>query len=53
MKKILFIFSVPILFSCNNDKKVYETNLNHIKNLIDDVNIYFIDSTINNLDISN
>ena len=54
MKKILFIFlSVSILFSCNNDEKVYEKNLNHFKNLIEDINVYFIDSTINNLEISN
>ena len=54
MKNIFFLFfSVSILFSCNNDKKVYEKNLSHFKNLIEDINIYFIDSTINNLDISN
>jgi hypothetical protein len=54
MKKILFLFLfVSILFSCNNDEKVYEKNLNHFKNLIEDINIYFIDSTINNLEISN
>ena len=54
MKKILFIFlSVSILFSCYNDEKVYEKNLNHFKNLIEDINVYFIDSTINNLEISN
>ena len=54
MKKILFLFfSVSIFFSCNNDKKVYEKNLSHFKNLIDDINVYFIDSTINNLEISN
>ena len=54
MKKILFLFfSVSILFSCNNDKKVYEKNLSHFKNLIEDINIYFIDSTINDLEISN
>ena len=54
MKKILFIFlSASILFSCNNDEKVYEKNLNHFKNLIEDINVYFIDSTINNLEISN
>ena len=54
MKKILFLFfSVSIFFSCNNDKKVYEKNLSHFKNLIDDINIYFIDSTINDLEISN
>ena len=54
MKKILFMFlSVSILFSCNNDEKVYEKNLNYFKNLIEDINVYFIDSTINNLEISN
>jgi len=53
MKKILFIFfSVSILFSCNNDEMEYEKNLNHFKNLIEDINIYFIDSTMNNLEIS-
>ena len=45
--------SVSILFSCNNDEKVYEKNLNYFKNLIEDINVYFIDSTINNLEISN
>jgi len=54
MKKILFLFfSVSILFSCNNDEMAYEKNLNHFKNLIEDINIYFIDSTINNLEIAN
>ena len=54
MKKILLLFfSFLFLFSCNNDKKVYENNLYHFKNLVEDINIYFIDSTINNLDISN
>jgi hypothetical protein len=54
MKKILFLlFSVSIFFSCNNNKKVYEKNLSHFKNLIEDINIYFIDSTINNIEISN
>ena len=54
MKKLLFIFfSVTILFSCVNDKKEYTDNLEHFKNLIDDINTYFIDSTIENLEISN
>jgi len=53
MKKILFLFfSVSIFFSCNNDEMVYEKNLSHFKNLIEDINIYFIDSTMNNLEIS-
>ena len=54
MKKILFLFfSVSIFFACNDGKKVYEKNLYQFKNLIEDINIYFIDSTINNLEISN
>ena len=54
MKKILFLFfSVSVVFSCNNGKEVYEKNLSHFKNLIEDINIYFIDSTINNIEISN
>ena len=53
MKKFLFFsISISIFFSCNK-KNIYEKNLNHFKNLIEDVNIYFIDSTINNLEISN
>ena len=56
MKKILFIFfSITILFSCVNDKdkKEYTNNLDHFKNLIDDINTYFIDSTIEDLEIYN
>ena len=54
MKKVLFLFfSVSILFSCDNDKKVYEKNLHHFKSLIEDINIFFIDSTINSHEISN
>ncbi|MGY8988835.1 MAG: hypothetical protein ACKVJA_01095 [Flavobacteriales bacterium] len=54
MKKLLFIFfSVTLLFSCVNDKKEYTNNLDHFKNLIDDINTYFIDSTIEDLEISN
>ena len=56
MKKLLFIFfSVTILFSCVNDKdkKEYTNNLDHFKNLVDDINTYFIDSSLENLEISN
>ena len=54
MKKILLIlFSVTILFSCVTAKKEYKQNLDHFKNLIDDINTYFIDSTIEDLEISN
>ena len=53
MKKVVFVFFfVSILFSCNNDKTEYEKNLNHFKTLIEDINTYFIDSTLDILDIS-
>ena len=54
MNKILFFFlSVIILFSCVNDKKEYAKNLEHYKNLITEINTYFIDSTLEHLEISN
>ena len=53
MKKLLLTyFCVSILFSCNNDSYEYEKNLNHYKNLIKDINTYFIDSTRETLSIS-
>ena len=54
MKKILLIFfCASILFSWNNDSHEYEKNLDHFKHLIKDINTYFIDSTLDSLDISN
>jgi len=54
MKKLFYIFfSVTVLFSCVDDKKEYVKNLDHFKNLIEDINTYFIDSTLENLEISN
>ena len=54
MKKILFLFlSSSILFSCNNDENLYKENLYQFKNLIEDINTYFIDSTLDNIEISN
>ena len=54
MKKILFgFFFVSILFSCINGNKEYANNLEHFKNLINDINTYFIDSTLESLKISN
>ena len=54
MKKILLLFlSSSILFSCNNDKNLYKENLYQFKNLIEDINTYFIDSTLDNIEISN
>jgi len=54
MKQLLFIlFSVTILSSCVNGKKEYTKNLDQYKNLITEINTYFIDSTLENLEISN
>ena len=53
MKKIILtLFCSSILFSCNNDSNEYEKNLDHFKNLIKDINTYFIDSTQDTLAIS-
>ena len=53
MKKILLtFFCASILFSCNNDSHEYEKNLDHFKDLIKDINTYFIDSTQDTLAIS-
>ena len=51
-KIILNLFCSSILFSCNNDSNEYEKNLDHFKNLIKDINTYFIDSTKDTLAIS-
>jgi len=53
MKKIFFFFFLGFLFSCNNDRNEYEKNLNCFKSLIEEINTYFIDSTQDNLEISN
>ena len=53
MKKIILtLFCVSILFSCNNYINEYEKNLDHFKNLINDINTYFINSTQDTLEIS-
>jgi len=53
MKKIILtLFCSSILFSCNNNSNEYEKNLDHFKNLIKDINTYFIDSTQDTLAIS-
>lgn len=52
MKKILLaLFTVVILFSCNNNHE-YENNLDHFKNLINDINTFFVDSIKDTLSIS-
>ena len=54
MKRLFCIFFfVTVLFSCVNNKTEYVKNLDHFKNLIEDINTYFIDSTLENLEISN
>ena len=54
MKKILcLLFFITILLSCVNDKEEYTKNLDHFRNLISEINTYFIDSTLENLEISN
>ena len=53
MKKIILtILCFSSLFSCNNNINKYEKNLAHFKNLIKDINTYFIDSTQDTLSIS-
>jgi hypothetical protein len=53
MKKIFFtFFCISVLFSCNNGRNEYENNLDNFKDLIKDINTYFIDSTQDNLEIS-
>jgi len=53
MKKILILFfCASLLSSCNNYSNEYEKNLKHYKNLIQDINSYFIDNTQDSLEIS-
>jgi hypothetical protein len=54
MKKLLLILIIIIPVSIiGQGIKEYKDNLDHFKNLVDDVNTYFIDSTIESLEISN
>ena len=48
---IIIFFLISILCACVNDKKEYTKNLDHFKNLIKDINVYFTDSTLENLAI--
>jgi len=52
MKKTCIILFCIFLFSCNNDNSEYEQNLHHVKDLIKDINTYFIDSTQGDIQIS-
>ena len=54
MKNLLFIFIfLSLLFSCKNNKSDYEKNLTHFKNLIKEINNYFVDPLQDSLKISN
>ena len=53
MNKVFCFCFVIILFSCNNERSEYDKNLNHFKNLIKEINNYFIDSTKDNIETSN
>ena len=62
MKKLLLILlCVPLVFFCgesnveknDTEKKEFTKNLEHFKNLVNDINTYFIDSSLENLAISN
>lgn len=54
MKQLLLILIIIIPVSIiGQGIKEYNENLDHFKNLVNDVNTYFIDSTIEYLEISN
>ena len=53
MRRLLVVlFFVAILFSCKNNENEYKNNLIQFKNLIEDINTYFIDSKLDSLQIS-
>ena len=56
-KLLLILLSVPLLFSCGEKKETnneeFTKNLEHFKNLVNYINTYFIDSSLENLEISN
>lgn len=53
MKHLLLISAfITILFSCTTDNKEYSKNLDHYQNLINEINTYFIDSTLEDLKVS-
>ena len=53
MKKLLLLLLCVPLIGLGQDTKEFTKNLDHFKNLVDDINTYFIDSTLANLEISN
>tara|TARA_B110000495_G_C22821484_1_gene479521 strand:+ start:285 stop:776 length:492 start_codon:yes stop_codon:yes gene_type:complete len=53
MKKLLLLLLCVPLIGIGQDKKEFTKNLEHFKNLINNINTYFIDSSLENLAISN
>ena len=53
MKKKLLLLLSTVLLSCNNAQNQYKENLNTFKNLIEEINSYFLDTTLTELEISN
>tara|TARA_Y100001968_G_scaffold224265_1_gene206913 strand:- start:684 stop:1187 length:504 start_codon:yes stop_codon:yes gene_type:complete len=54
MKRLLlFLIIIIPTVVVSQSKKEYEKNLDHFKYLINNINTYFIDSSIENIDISN
>ena len=52
-KKMLLFFLMIVLISCNDNKEIYNKNLVHFKMLVHDLNTYFSDSLLVDLQISN
>ena len=52
IKKFIIYLSLTIFLSCSSYKKSYHKNLNCFKNLVEDINITFMDSSLENFDIS-
>ena len=52
MKSTLFFcLFLLVVLSCNNRQSEYEENLQHFKDLIEDINMFFFDSTLDNIEI--
>ena len=53
MRRLIFIILISFCFFSCSKKNKYEENLHHFKSLINDINIYFQDSTQNDIQIHN
>ena len=52
MKSTLFFcLFLLVVLSCNNGQSEYDKNLKHFKDLIEDINMFFVDSTLDNIEI--